>query len=180
MKIILFAGGFGVTYQISIIFMKQYLTIVLPQTSFIISTFSIILVLCFGVSMVIAGIIADRIGQILVMKFSLFGTILASILLGISIQFQMINLALGACIMLSTFVAPFNGMAHGMIIKALPVNERYRSISLGHTIGSMLMSGTANYICLIMMKTFSWNLFPIIYLTFFAVLAYFMASFFEK
>jgi MHS family proline/betaine transporter-like MFS transporter len=180
LQIILFAGGFGVTYQIPIIFMKQYLTILLPQTFLIMSTFSIILVLCFGVSMVIAGIIADRISQILVIKLSLFGTILSCILLGISIQYQMINLALGSCILLSVFVAPFNGMAHGIIVRAFPINERYRSISFGHTMGSMLMSGTANYVCLICMKTLNCNLFPIIYLMAFAILAYFMARCFEK
>jgi len=178
--IILMAGGFGVTYQIAIIFMKQYLTIILPQTAFIMSTFSVLLVLCFGISMVIAGFIADRTSQIFIIQFSLAGVILASILFSIAIKFQMINLALGSCIMLAIFVAPFNGIAHGIIVQALHVNERYRVISLGHTLGSMLMSGTANYICLISMKTFDCNLFPIIYLTSFSILSYFSVRFFKN
>jgi MHS family proline/betaine transporter-like MFS transporter len=180
LQIILFAGGFGVTYQIPIIFMKQYLPILLPQTTLIMSTFSIILVLCFGISMVIAGVIADRISRLLVIRLSLYGAILSCILLAVASKYQMINLALGACVLLSVFVAPFNGMAHGIIIKAFPVDERYRSISFGHTIGSMLMSGTANYVCLICMKMLGFDLFPIMYLIAFAVLVYFMALCFEK
>ena len=172
--VIFLAGGFGATYQISIIFMKQYLPIVLPQTTFIISTFSVLLVVCFGISMPISGLIADRTNPIKVIQFSLFGTIIACLLLSIAIRYEMINLSLLACLMLATFVAPFNALAHGIIIKAFPVRMRYRGISLGHTIGSMLMSGPANYICLVFMQLLDFNLFPILYVVFFATLAYFM------
>jgi MFS family permease len=172
--VIFLAGGFGATYQISIIFMKQYLPLVLPQTTFIISTFSVLLVLCFGISMPISGLIADRTSPIKVTQFSLFGTIIASFLLSIAILYEMINLSLIACLMLAVFVAPFNALAHGTIIKAFPVKMRYRGISLGHTIGSVLMSGPANYICLVLMQLLHFNLFPILYVVFSAILSYFM------
>lgn len=172
MLIIILTGGFGVTYQIAVIFMKQYLLLVLPQTSVIISTFSIILVLCFGISMPISGFFADRVSPKTVLLFSLLATIMASISFSIAIKLQIVNLALVSSLVLSAAISPFNALAHAVIIKSFPINMRYRGVSLGHTIGSMIMSGSANYTCLIMMKILKFNLFPIIYALFFAILAY--------
>ncbi|MCC8369177.1 MAG: MFS transporter [Rickettsia endosymbiont of Oxypoda opaca] len=179
LMLIFLAGGFGVTYQISIIFMKQYLPMVLPQTTFIISSFSVLIVMCFAVFMPIAGLIADRLGAMIVVKIALLGTIMASSFFIVAVYYQMTNLGLAACLMLAASVAPFNALAHSVVIQALPVKERYRVISFGHTIGSMLMSGTANYICLLSMKSFNFNLFPILYLCSFAILAYFMVVLFN-
>lgn len=172
LKVIILAGGFGATYQVSIIFMKQYLPIVLPQTSLIISSFSIFIVLCFGLSMPLSGFLADRIGIILVIKISLYMTLLASVLLMIAIEYSMVNLALSACIMLATAVGPFNGLSHALLVKSFEVNMRYRAIAIGHTTGSMLISGSANYICLKAIQILKFNLFPIIYVMLFAVVAY--------
>jgi MFS family permease len=169
---ILLAGGFGVTYQLSIIFMRQYLPIVIPATSTIITSFSIFIVFIFGVSMPIAGFLADKIGEMIVVKISLLLTLTASGLLGIAIYYQLMNLALISTIILAISVAPFNALAHGIIIKAFSVNERYRGISLGHTIGSMLMSGTAAYISLYFMNKYKIMLFPIIYIAFSALVAF--------
>lgn len=180
LMLIFLAGGFGVTYQISIIFMKQYLPMVLPQTTFIISSFSVLIVMCFAVFMPIAGLIADRLGAMIVVKIALLGTIMASSFFIVAVYYQMTNLGLAACLMLAASVAPFNALAHSVVIQAFPVKERYRIISFGHTIGSMLMSGTANYICLLSMKSFNFNLFPILYLCGFAILAYFMVRQFKK
>ena len=179
LMVIFLAGGFGGTYQISIIFMKQYLPMVLPQSNFIISTFSVLIVVCFAVAMPIAGLLADHYREIRILQVSLCMTIIGSILFIVAINYQMLNLALVSCLMLATFVAPFNALAHGIIIKVFTVNERYRAISLGHTIGSVLMSGSANYVCLVLMRYLNFPLFPIIYLMFFALLAYFVASLFE-
>jgi MFS transporter, MHS family, proline/betaine transporter len=174
------AGGFGVTYQVSIIFMKQYLPLVMPQTSIIMTSFSIIIVFVFGVAMPISGLCADKFGKIIVLKTSLLLAILASFSLASAIHYQVMNLALISCLILAMAVAPFNALAHGVIIKAFPVNERYRGVGLGHTTGSMLMSGTANYVCLLFIKVFNFTLFPILYIGFFAVLAFIMITMFMK
>jgi MFS family permease len=179
LMVVFLAGGFGVTYQVSIIFMKQYLPIVLPQTAIIMSMFSIMIVLCFAISMPISGLLADRFNQMIVVKISLFGTIFTGLSLIISINYQMINLALASCLMLACFTAPFNALAHGIIVKAFAVNDRYRAISLGHNIGSVLMSGSANYVCLVLMNYLNFKLFPIIYLILFAILAYLMVRRFD-
>lgn len=180
LMVIFLAGGFGVTYQIAIIFMKQYLPIIMPQSALVMSTFSVLIVVCFAASMPIAGLLADRFGSLIILRISLFGTILASLLFVIAIYFEMLNLVLGSCLMLATCVAPANALAHGIFVKAFSVNTRYRAISLGHTIGAMLMGGTANYICLVVMKYLNCKLFPIIYLMFFAILAFYMVRSFEK
>ena len=77
-------------------------------------------------------------------------------------------------------VAPFNALAHGLMLKAFQTNERYRGMGLGHTTGSMLMSGTANYICLLLVHELGWELFPIIYVGLFAIVTYIMVVIFTK
>ncbi len=176
LMVILLAGGFGVTYQIAIVFMKQYLPIVVPKTSSIITTFSILIVLVFGAVMPFAGLLADKFSLRVVVKVSVLMTLFSSALLIISIYAQLFNLTLVACILLAASVAPFNALAHGVIVKAFNVNERYRGVSLGHTTGSMLMSGTANFICLFFMNKFDFALFPIFYISFFAIVTFFMLN----
>lgn len=178
--VILLAGGFGVTYQISIVFMKQYLPIVVPKTSTIITTFSILIVLIFGATMPLAGFLADRFSLKAVVKSSVLMTLLSSALLIISIYSELFNLTLVACVLLAASVAPFNALAHGVIVKAFNVNERYRGVSLGHTSGSMLMSGTANFICLFFMKNFDLTIFPIFYVSFFAILTFIILRIFDR
>lgn len=174
LPLIFLAGGFGATYQIAIIFMKQYLPLVLPATGVIMSSFSVLVVLYFAVFMPIAGFIADRIRVNIVLKTAFISTIIASIIFTIAVQYQMTNLGLFASLMLAASVAPFNALAHSVVIKSFSVRERYRVISFGHTIGSMLMSGTANYICLLVIKKYNFTLFPILYICIFSVLAYSM------
>ena len=178
--VIILSGGFGVTYQVTVIFMKQYLPLVIPNASNIMSALSVMIVIGFGISMPIAGLLADRFGRNIVVKFSLLLTLIACVLLIVAINNQLLNLALISCMLLAVSVAPFNALAHGVIIKAFRTNERYRGVSLGHTTGSLLMSGTANYICLYFMKNFNLNLFPVFYISFFAVVSYFAIGFFNK
>ncbi|ARD86056.1 MFS transporter [Rickettsia bellii] len=180
LPLIFLAGGFGATYQIAIIFMKQYLPLVLPATGVIMSSFSVLVVLCFAVFMPIAGFIADRIRVNIVLKTALISTIIASIIFTIAVEYQMTNLGLFASLMLAASVAPFNALAHSVVIKSFAVRERYRVISFGHTIGSMLMSGTANYICLLVIKKYNFTLFPILYICIFSVLAYSMTLLYDR
>lgn len=174
LMVIFLAGGFGVTYQLSIIFMKQYLPIIMPITSTIITSFSALIVFIFGVFMPIAGLLADKFGKMIVVKVSLISTFIASIMLGISIHYQVMNLVLISSLVLAASVAPFNALAHGVMIKAFSIKERYRGVSLGHTVGSMLMSGTAAYICLYVMREYDAPLFPLVYIGFFALLSFVM------
>ncbi len=178
--IIFLAGGFGVTYQVSILFMKQYLPIVLPQIKQIISSISILLVLCFGLSMPLAGLAADRFGNLIVIQISLIGTILFCLAIIVAIKLTIVNLVIISCLLLAASVAPFNALAHGLIIKGFKPNERYRGVSFGHNIGSMLMSGSANFICAKMMEKYNLMLFPIFYICFFAVVSYLIIVIFEK
>lgn len=178
--VIFLAGGFGATYQVSIIFMKHYLPIVVPYTSSIMTTFSVMIVLAFGLAMPVSGFLADRFSIISVIKYSVISTLIACTLLILSIEYQLINLTLVSCLLLAISVAPFNALAHGVIVKAFPTNERYRGVGLGHTMGSVLMSGTANYICLFFMRKFGWQLFPIFYVALFAVITYITVVIFAK
>ncbi len=178
--VIFLAGGFGATYQVSIILMKHYLPMVVPYTSNIITTFSVVMVFAFGLSMPISGILADRFGSINVVKYAVLSTLIICMSLILSIEYQLMNLTLISCLLLAVSVAPFNALAHGVIVKAFRTNERYRGVGIGHTTGSMLMSGTANSICLFFIKKFGWQLFPIFYIIFFSVVTYVMVVIFSK
>ncbi len=178
--VVFLAGGFGATYQVSIIFMKQYLPIIMPYTSSIITTFSVLMVLVFGLVMPFSGFLADRFGSMVIIRYSTIMTLISCGMFFISIQQNLVNLALLSCILLAASIAPFNALAHGVIIKAFRANERYRGVSLGHTTGSLLMSGTANFICIYCMKNFNWTLFPIIYIAFFAVVVYITTAIFTR
>lgn len=180
LMMIILAGGFGVTYQVAVIFMKQYLPLVIPQTHLFISTFSITLVACFGFCMPIAGILADRFGQVRIISLSLLSTVIFAVLLGIAIKHQMINLLLISAIGLSSSVAPFNALAHGIAVKTFPVDQRYRGIGIAHTLGSLLMSGSTNYVCLLFIKDFDLKLFPIFYVIFFSSISYGLIMILEK
>jgi MFS family permease len=179
LMVIILAGGFGVTYQVSIIFMKQYLPIVAPPTQLFISTFSIILVACFGVCMPIAGVLADKFGQLKIILSSLISSIIWAGFAGVGIYFQMINLILISLIALSASVAPVNALAHGIAVKAFPVQQRYRGIGIAHTIGSVLMSGSANFICMKFIG-FGFYLFPMLYVMIFSFIACFIIFNLEK
>lgn len=174
--IIIFSGGFGITYQISIIFMKQYLPLILEESKHIITTFSILAVLAFGAAMPIAGMCADYYGTKLVFRMSLVLTLIATISMCLGINYKLLNLTLASWLLLAIAVAPFNALAHGVIIKLFKSKERYRGIGLGHTIGSLLMSGTANYVCLSVMNNYDIMLFPIIYIVIFSVIFFIVAN----
>jgi MHS family proline/betaine transporter-like MFS transporter len=169
--IIVFSGGFGITYQVSIIFMKQYLPLILEESKHIITTFSILAVMSFGGAMPIAGICADYYGTKLVFTVSVLLTIISAISMCLGINYKLLNLTLASWLLLSIAVAPLNALAHGVIIKSFKSRERYRGVGLGHTIGSLLMSGTANYVCLSVMNNYNLILFPIIYIVIFSIIS---------
>jgi len=169
---ILLSGSFGVTYQITIIFIKQYLPILIPASSAIISSFSIINVCLFGLAMPICGFLADKFHPFTVLRFSLILTTFTVILLITASWLQSLNLAIIACLGLSTAIAPYNALAHGVISSIFSVNERLRGTAISHALGSMLFSGTANYFCLSLMLWFDITILPLLYLLLFAIMAY--------
>ncbi len=170
--IILLAGSFGVLYQVSIIFFKQYLPIVMPASSTIITTISMFAVLIFGVSMPAAGILADKFGLMPVIKTSLACSFIILILLYVGLVNEIFNLVLVSALLLAMMVAPINALAHGLMTNSFSVRERYRGVSIGHAVGSMLMSGTANFICIYMIREYELVYFPIFYIMVFVIIGY--------
>lgn len=171
--IAILAGGFGVTYQITVMFMKQYLPLVAASSTPIITSISVVIVFIFGISMPFIGLLADKFGYMIVIRISFISSVLLSIAFYFSLKAQNLNLILICVMALPVSVASFNCLAHGAMIKAFPTNNRYRGISIGHTVGSMILSGTANSVCLYFMDEQGLTYFPIAYLIFFSVISYF-------
>ncbi|MDD9139470.1 MAG: MFS transporter [Candidatus Cardinium sp.] len=175
-KIICIAGGSSITYQIIILFLPKFLPNVFPSiTDATISYHTARVFICFAIGMLLSGILADKLGYAIVLKISIWGSILTSLWLGIAIIQQMTHMALIASLLLAGCIAPFTALIHGIIIQAFPVKERNRGIALGHTIGSMLMASSAGYICTAMIKA-NYTLFPLIYSNSAMLLAYYITS----
>ncbi len=170
--IILLSGSFGVSYQISVILMKYYLPMVIDIRPKIITSFSIVLVLVFTIAIPVSGLLTDKFGILFINNCSLIGSLISTIGFIVAIKYTVINLLLISSLLLVIFVAPFNAISHGVVVKLFSIKERYRGIALGHAIGSMLISGSANYISLLMMRKLQIKCFPILYLSFFVIISY--------
>jgi hypothetical protein len=107
-----------------------------------------------------------------VIFYSSLSGIFAVILLVVAIRLEMLNLLIASYLLIVFSIAPSSGIVHGIIVNLLSVSQRYRVISLGHTIGSVLLSGSANYICLKCMAFFNFRFFPVVYLGFFIIFSF--------
>lgn len=177
LSICLMAGS-CVGYQIAIVFMQDYLSMVWPQATSIIPTLSIWRLICLAAMLPISGYLADKIGVIIVIQLSLRLTLMACLLFIIARSYQWDGLALVASLLLGGSIGPFNALVHGMLSQCFVVDERCRIIGLSHSTASVLLSSSTIYICLFVRQWLKlrwlWlaDFFPIIYLVAFLLLAY--------
>lgn len=171
MLTILLAGGFGVTYQVSIMFMKQYLVFIIPGAKSLVSNFFVFVVILFGFSMVLSGFLADKFGHMKIIYLSSAFASLSIFLMIFAVYIANINFMLFSASLMAFFVAPFNGLAHGFMAHLFPANVRYRGVNIGHTVGSMFMSSTTGYVCFSLIKQFKSNLIPLFYALVFVIVA---------
>jgi MFS transporter, MHS family, proline/betaine transporter len=177
-RMMFLAGGFGVTYQIAVIFMKPYLSMRYPDEQGIISLFSVIAVACFAISMPFFGFYADRMGVRKIFLYGIGGFWLAAAVLSVSLYFHQISGICLGMLLVAIGAAPLNALTHGFVFDSLVAEKRYRGISLGHTLGSMFMSGSAAWVCSVGMTY--WLFFPILYMLFFSILFLFILWTFDQ
>ncbi|MCP3660290.1 MAG: MHS family MFS transporter [Bacteroidetes bacterium] len=179
-KVIFLSGGFGVTYKGTIVLMKDYLPRIFPEIKPLLSGFSLFILLSFCFSMPVAGFLADRFDRQKIIKWGLYSALVSITILSLSINLKLINLVLISNIMLAISIAPFNALAHGIMIDIFPVTERYRGLAIGHALGTMLMSGTLGYMFSAGIKFFHFPLFPFFYIIFFSFIAFLMSDSLNK
>lgn len=162
--VIILTGCAGGIYQISIFFLHAFLPKVLPETGLDIPLMSPFLLLVFGLSMPIAGIIADRRTIIGVMHTGILIALIASLGMITSLVYHSPIINRVAYTFLVIGLAPFNALSHALIYRFFGVNHRYRCVVAGHTLGSMLLSGSAPFICSLLWKTTGLSFIPLIYI----------------
>jgi len=178
--VVLLCGAFGGTYQISVIFLKSFLPLIVPEAQLNAQWLNPFVIFMFGLSMPIAGIIADRYGIARIIRQGILLGIGASALMIYALIQQSALLIIIAQILLVIGVAPFNALSHALVYSFFSVNYRYRCLSVGHTVGSMALSGTAPMLCSIFWKATTLSYTPILYTMSLLVLGYTMTMLGER
>lgn len=139
---VLWCGAVGGTYHIFFVFMPSYLCKILQICSATESgVLNNISLLIYVPTLLLAGLIADRYDINRQLKISLFLTfMMMGIILYFFQSFEMLKVLFPIT---AFFMAFFHAPGFVLLMKQFSVKIRYRSISLGHSIGSMLFSGSA-------------------------------------
>jgi MHS family proline/betaine transporter-like MFS transporter len=162
---ILLCGASGGAYHFYLVFLGNYLSSILnilnPEKMRRLMSIS---VLIYAIASPVAGLLADYFGAIRVMTFSLIGLIIAAYL-------NIIMLKQGSCdttlvFMTALLVSFFQAPGFVLLFRHFKTPVRYRCMSLGHSIGSMLFSGTAPCIGLMIWHATNLAYAPMFYFIF--------------
>lgn len=175
-KKILFAvilfGSFSACMQFSLVFMKTYMEFLALYSKHHIHILHIAVLALTTVSMILTSIYVERIGARRLIS-SCFATAVAIIAgLVAAIYFEVNSLIAVFHLAFAFVVAPTNALMHGYIYEIFAVHERYKGMSLSHTFGSMLLSGTSPVIAFSLYRITKINVIPFIYPFLMVVLAW--------
>lgn len=162
--VVLLTGSAGGVYQISIFFLHSFLPHVMPQSGLGVSWLSPFLLLVFGLSMPVSGIIADRRTIIGVMQGGILMAIGSALVMIFGLVYQFSLTSIIAYTLIVIGLAPFNALSHALVYRFFGVSHRYRCVVAGHTLGSMLLSGTAPFFCGLLWKMTHIPYVPLIYI----------------
>jgi len=170
MLVALLCGSVGGSYHFYFVFLNSYLHQVIqfwPQeiSSFYLSM-SLLIYTCSGP---IAGLLSDKIGP----KKTLLLALFALIILIMLHVYGLAHHSLSPSLMLITAFgfAFFHVPGNVFLLQHIPVERRYRLLSLGHTLGSALLSGSTPAICLFIWQNSQQTVMPFYYLLFLLSLA---------
>lgn len=169
---LVFAAGFTyTTYALPFTLMSGYMPLV---TSFSLEDalkFNTTLLLIDFLLLPLFGWLADRYGGEIVLFGGAFGVAITGIPLFYFLDSSnlvgifMIRLVFVICGV--AFAAPYHSWSMGLV----PVQYRYRLLSLSHTIGSQLIGASSSAICLWLFQKTGWVCAPGVYLSLSALLA---------
>jgi MFS family permease len=168
---ILLFGAVGGGYHFYFTFLTNYLCKVLnvmnsDQAAFAASK-SVLVYTVFGP---IAGWIADRFGAVKVFKFAAISLLMLSILNGMMIYNNYFSLAV---VLFTASVLPFfHAPGFVVLIEKFKIDERYRCISFGHSVGSMIFSGSAPLVGLWIWQSTGMAVMPFVYFAFLILMGY--------
>lgn len=148
---ILLTGSVGGMYHFFMIFLGSYLSKILNIISLENAAYQVsISILCYTISAPLGGFIADILGARRVMYYSGFLLLLSTMSVSYCIMHNTVHLPY--FVMVSIFLGIFSAPCYVLIINQFQVKDRYRSIAVGHALGSMTFSGTTPVIAMTLWK----------------------------
>lgn len=162
---VLICGSAGGCYHFYLVFFGHYLSSVLEiLTADVSALYTSRAILIFSISILSIALLADYYGEKIIMILFKWFTVFFVLMIGINMYCvhqgifpQWVMLITGV------FMTPVHAIGLVIIYKKLRVNERFRCSSLGHAIGSMLLSGTAPVCSLWLMKITNNSIMPLLY-----------------
>jgi len=144
-------GGIGASYNFLVIFLSTFVAKVMGNISIHeAAENNIILIIVYAISCLISGGLADRV--------SIYKQIFISLLLTLILLFAMQILSINRLYffplhMLVVFSVPIYMIPIQIKLQSIfPVNIRVRMCSLGHSLGSMILSSTIPFFCMLLWK----------------------------
>lgn len=174
---LLMTGAAGGQYHFYFVFLNQYLSQMLKQCDATVAAYSTSnLLLCFALLLPLAGLLADRLSQKL--NFNLarllkVGNLFLLFLAAINV-FYVSKGVLPMGIMLFTVLGLSFTHANTfvVILDQFETSERCRGASIGHALGSMLLSGSTPFISLWLWRVTHWETAPLLYFLMLCVISY--------
>ncbi len=139
---ILLCGASGGGYHLYLVFFGHYLSSTLQLTDPVTAAFNTSQsILVYTLAAPLAGLIADRYGPFPVLKWALCALLAVGLLNMVMLYHMSIPLWLMG---LTAAILAFSQTPGNIVLlKAFGTGERYRCMSFGHSIGSMIFSGSA-------------------------------------
>lgn len=126
----------------------------------------------------LAGYVADRFGPVFVLKMSAL-MLLATTVMNIAFIHQG-TFPTFAWLLTAINLSFLHTPGFVVLFQRFIVGERFRCISMGHAIGSMILSGTAPFLSLWIWKMTGQNTAPLFYFMFLSLLCYFALQLCDK
>jgi MHS family proline/betaine transporter-like MFS transporter len=168
-RTIMICGAIGGSYHFYLVFQSTYLSKILglvPQTEASLNSFFLTSV--YVLTLPLAGWAADvwglarvaKVGGLLTISLVSLNTLM---ILNGTVSFPLMILITIAMVF---FYAP----GYLFLMQQYDVSVRFRCLSLGHTVGSMLFSGTTPVVCLFLWQSTSLSYTPYLYFLFLVVM----------
>lgn len=159
---ILLCGGVGGLYQLFFVFLGSYLSNIMGVfTTAQMQAFTPIMLFVHIISLLGSAWLADYFSPKKVISWGLMLTIPLVLILGCQLLFNCVRLEL--FLVISVSYAMITTPGFNLIIASVGVGKRYRFVSLGHALGSILFSGCAPAVSLFLWQQTHLSIAPIIH-----------------
>lgn len=155
-------GAAGGSYHIYLVFWGSYQSKVLGYISIEQATlYTSLMAFVYTLTLPVMGWVADRVG---LMKVVRVGALLAMIMIVLNaMTFTTAGTPLSVLLMTALSLGIFTAPIFVLLTRQYEPAVRYRCLSIGHAVGSMLFSGSTPFLNMVLWNKFHWELTPLVY-----------------